>query len=119
MVKIAVIDSGIDSKYLAGCNQICGGIGYEILDGEIVECDYKTDYLGHGTSCVDTILNEVPFVKIFVVKILNELGKTSIDVLIKSLEALYHLDINIINLSISLTNTNQSSLKKVCRERSC
>lgn len=115
---IAVLDSGINEDYYANNDFVCDAIGYEYQNGNVFKSTQKEsiyDHFGHGTMCIDCIHRLQPDAKILSVKILNDEGKTSSEVLEKALLDLISSNVDIINLSLSLTDKRYTSLEEICR----
>lgn len=103
-IKIAILDTGIDSEYakhylqgridknyvLAECNN---HINFE-------ECE-PNDENGHGTACVSTINRLCKKVEYTSIQLLNNKGESNICKLISSLIFLKNLDVDLINVSLS------------------
>lgn len=102
-VKVAVIDTGVNIRhsYLEDC--IIGGIGFRD-NGNFIEIKENfEDDNGHGTACASIIKKEYNYVKIFAIKALDREGKTNIQILEESLKYLIDTDIQLINLSLSIS----------------
>ncbi|MBS1279588.1 S8 family serine peptidase [Clostridioides difficile] len=116
-IKIAVIDTGVDINHEYLKDVIGGGISFEYDEKYIFTSDNYCDYNGHGTACVSTIKNEFRNLEFFIVKIMDEYGKTNIQILEEALKYLLNTDISIINLSLSVMNSNEvDDLYKICEE---
>ena len=115
-IKIAIIDSGInnDSNYFN--NITINGISICNINNkyEFIHGSYE-DKCGHGTLCASVIKKESSNIEFFIVKIFDEYLNTNIQALEKALEYLLDIDVNIINMSISiLQNKNLKHVKKLC-----
>lgn len=116
-VKIAIVDTGIDKNHEYLKDNIIGGVGFESQDEYILVSDNYEDENGHGTSCASIIKKEFENVEIFVVKALDNLGKSSIQVLEEALKYLLKIDVKIINLSLSVIESELvKDLYNVCEE---
>lgn len=116
-VKVAVVDTGIDKNHEYLKDNIIGGIAFECKDDYILVSDNYGDENGHGTSCASIIKREFKNVEIFVLKVLDNLGKTNIQVLEEALKYLLSTDIRIINLSLSVMESESvQDLYKICEE---
>lgn len=114
-MKIAILDTGIDVNHEYLKDNIIGGIAFESKGNSILISDDYNDDNGHGTSCASIIKKEFEDVEIFAVKILDKEGESNIQVLEESLRYLLDLDIKIINLSLSVIDSNDIyDLKKIC-----
>jgi subtilisin len=101
-IKVAVIDSGCDIGLWNDC-RIDKGISF-VQDDTSFECEQNPDYadkIGHGTTCIDRILQIAPGVKIIPVKIFNKRLQTGPNILIKAISFAIENEVNIINLSLS------------------
>lgn len=114
-MKIAVIDSGIDSTYYSENDFLKEYIGYNYNGYTISENSKVGDDFGHGTQCVDCIHQLLPDAKIHVVRVLDANGNTSVEMLSKALNDLVDSDVDIINLSLSLTNSFDGNLRSICK----
>ncbi|MGL5750639.1 MAG: S8 family serine peptidase [Paraclostridium sp.] len=116
-VKVAVVDTGIDRNHNYLKDNIVGGISFESNEGYIFVSDNYDDENGHGTLCASIIKKEFENVEIFVVKALDRFGKTNIQVLEESLKYLLNIDVNIINLSLSVMESNAvQDLYEICEK---
>lgn len=116
-IKVAVIDTGIDINHKYLKDVISGGISFECDEKYIFTSDNYCDYNGHGTACASTIKNEFRDIEIFTVKIMDEYGKTNIQILEEALKYLLNTDISIINLSLSVMNSDKvDDLYQICEE---
>ena len=113
MVKIVVIDSGLDSMYKninlkKGIAVIEGNGGLQISDD-------ITDFVGHGTSTVDIIFQNNPNVEIIPIKICDDTIHTSLDKLCFALSYVSkYVDFDIIQASMGII-TYSSELHKLVR----
>ncbi len=118
ILKVAVIDSGLsESLQISLGNRVVGGFSYAV-DRNAVERQIDFfDNCGHGTACTSIISKLAPNTQFYIVKILDESGKTNSNILIKALNDLAKSDIDIINLSVSTgTVEHYAELQKVCHE---
>lgn len=117
---VAVIDSGIDlrNKELKSC--LKSGMRLQYSDYSFVEesLDYNDDY-GHGTNCVDLIHSLCPQAVFFSIKIVNDSGQSTSELLIAALKKCTRMPIKIICVSLSVTKKNcfgGNILEDVCKE---
>lgn len=116
-IKVAIVDTGIDKEHDYLKANIIGGIALESKDDYIIISENYKDENGHGTSCASIIKNEFENVELFVVKALDKQGKTNIQVLEEALKYLLSVDVKIINLSLSVMESELvQDLYKVCEE---
>ncbi|MGE5627777.1 MAG: S8 family serine peptidase [Solirubrobacterales bacterium] len=105
-IRIAIIDSGINVEYNEFTQVPIEGIN-------LIEYSNKIkDAIGHGTACAGEIVRINDNVVLHIVKIYDNILKTSLSKLIEALEYLESLrGINIINISSSVgLITNYSNL---------
>lgn len=120
--KVAVIDSGVDIENQAIMQQVLAGFSFERDPKRniIIESSDYNDIYGHGTNCIDYILQLADNTNFYSIKIVNECGKTTTDLLIHALNKCKELPVDIICLSLSVTVeidfSNESKLHKVCNE---
>lgn len=101
-IKVAVIDSGCDIN-LWNDSRIAKGISFVKKDTQY-ECELNPDYsdkLGHGTTCIDRILQIAPDSSIVPIKVFNTALETSPEILIKAINFAIDSEVNIINMSLS------------------
>lgn len=114
-IKIAIVDTGIDKNHDYLKDNIIGGIALESTDDYITLSENYEDENGHGTLCASIIKNEFENAEFFIVKALNKQGKTNIQILEEALKYLLSVDINIINLSLSVIESELvKDLYKIC-----
>lgn len=103
-VKVAVLDSGLDTKtYFELFNEnitegysLCTEEKNPKKKGKIFE-----DLNGHGTACAVKIKEIAPDAIIVPVKILLDDGRGSIEWLVEALKLVNELDVQVVNMSIS------------------
>lgn len=116
-VKVAIVDTGINKEHDYLKANIIGGIALESKDNYIIISENYDDENGHGTSCASIIKNEFENVEFFIVKALDRQGKTNIQFLEEALKYLLSVDVKIINLSLSVMESELvQDLYKVCEE---
>jgi len=108
MIKIALIDSGINNKLIDAEHRILFETTFDAQLNAIVS-NRTSDDNGHGTFCANLILSRTSFSVIQSIKILNSNLKSSSELLIAALRTLINSDINIINLSLSTSNFHYSN----------
>lgn len=107
-LKIAVIDSGVDSSHPGLKDNVTFKENF-VLNEE------KIDYTGHGTMVCGQIVGNgeikgiVPNCQIDVIKVLNKNNSCSLSDLVRSLEYVYENDYHIVNLSLGLSTQNKPS----------
>ncbi|WP_373954946.1 S8 family serine peptidase (plasmid) [Exiguobacterium acetylicum] len=101
-IKVAVIDSGIDTKY---------------LDVDVVKrfdhTKKELDSFGHGTAVANLINQNNHKVDYFDVNILDENGNTDVQTLIESLDWCIKNKVNLINMSFGLTENDTRLRNKI------
>lgn len=101
MIKVALIDSGIDKNF-KGIDKFEGiHIGID-RNGEIYIDNNFYDRCGHGTACASVIIKECRNVSFYIVKIFENELTTKFEVLRFALECLLYVDVDIINLSLTV-----------------
>ena len=110
MVKIGLLDSGIDVSHPALRNA-------NIYDGFKNGFETFIDTLGHGTACAFLINQIEPEVSIYNVKIFDRNLECSPSIIVKAIEWCIQNDIKIINLSASVSNLNYFyKISEVCEQ---
>lgn len=109
--KIAILDSGIDLENYE--SHVMKYIEYtEEPDGENIY-----DSNGHGTLCCSVMLSVNSDIQFIIIKILNEKNLCSDERLIRALNYLKEVDVDIINLSLSTDSWESSDrYRKVIAE---
>lgn len=116
-VSVAVLDTGIDKNHEYLKDNIIGGIAFKCTDEYIVISDEYDDNHGHGTSCASIIKKEFENVGLFPVKVLDDNGRSNIQVLEEALKYILETDIRLINLSLSVMNCEMvQDLYEICNE---
>ncbi|MDE6851648.1 MAG: S8 family serine peptidase [Lachnospiraceae bacterium] len=121
MIKIAIIDSGISSDAFFW-NRVIGGKSIYAKDDGIYMGDDYSDYNGHGTKCACVIQKYCENAFFFVLKVTQgETSFSSIYILIEALKMLIHMDVDIINISMSIIgkkeNDELNKILKILREQ--
>lgn len=103
-IQVAILDSGIckDHSYLK--NNITKGISIYCKRGKICISEDFQDVYGHGTACASVIKSECNNVDFFIVKILDSTGNSSLNIVESALEYLLNVDVQIISMSIAISN---------------
>lgn len=116
-IKVAVVDTGVDTNHEYLKNNVVGGISFNSKDGYIITSEDYEDQNGHGTSCASIIKKEFEDVEIFAIKALDNLGRTNIQILEESLKYILGTDIKIVNLSLSVMESELvRDLYKICED---
>lgn len=102
-IRVAVIDSGINTNINYLRDRITGGLTYiynEKMEVIKLENSYEDDN-GHGTNCCQVIYEGFQEVEFYIIKILNKNNETSSSILIRALEHLLTVDVKVICLSLA------------------
>lgn len=101
---VAVIDSGV-AENCSYKDDICGGISLWIEGNDLILSDVYQDELGHGTQVCSTIKKICPDALLYIVKIYKHEEISSSYLLLQALEHLLTVDVNLINISLSVAST--------------
>lgn len=103
--KVVVIDSGVDKENKIIMPHIIQGFSFQrnVNENRIIECSDFNDIVGHGTNCIDCILQLAEWAQFYPIKIINEFGKTTCTLLIEALKKCKEIPVDIICLSLSVT----------------
>ena len=116
-VKIAIIDSGVDSEH-PEIGSITHGIDIRIdSDGQII---WGTDYVdrsGHGTACTGIIHQIAPDAEIHIVRIFEQSLVADGKLLIAALRWVTNQGIDVVNLSLGTTDHQYiAPIQELCRQ---
>lgn len=117
MIRIAIIDSGVDSRFIHLANS--KGIGIIEKQGKIVTSDDFGDNLGHGTACYGIIRRLGPDAEYFHVKIFKDKLRSKEGVLEEAIQAAIESKPQIINISLGILTEKahkQNSLYEACKK---
>ena len=119
-IKIAIIDSGLDSGFTSLFPCSVDGISIKRdHTGISIHTNHYKDENGHGTLSASVIWKECSSVELFVVKILDRNLKGDIGLLNAALEYLSHTDVKLINMSIAVDHGySDGELTKICKKLS-
>lgn len=99
-VRIAVVDSGVDPHH-PGCRSGTIESGCRIdKDGSAHEEASSRDPIGHGTAVAATLLHVCPRAVLVPVRVFDELGNSSLPVLLAALRAVANLRVSVVNCSL-------------------
>lgn len=100
-VKVAVIDSGCDSLQIND-SRILKGISFISKNKKFTldKNDYYYDNLGHGSACIDRILQIAPETQIIPIKVFDSTLETSTEILVEAINYAVSQEVEIINLSL-------------------
>lgn len=105
MVKIGIIDSGLDHKSKLR-RDVIGGVSFCIENDTMYMTDVYDDECGHGTQCAEIIKKYCENAELYIVKIVDESGFCDSVLLLQALEHLCDVELDIINISLSIANDN-------------
>ncbi len=117
VVKVAIIDSGIDISH-PSIGMIAGGVNILInKDGHFIYSSEVTDCIGHGTACAGIIRKKAPDAALYSVRIFNEFLIADGRALIAAIQWCIDNEMDVVNLSLGTTDvTFKKALQKVCRK---
>lgn len=118
-IKVGIVDTGIHAKHPYLKEKIARIYEYSTEDKKIYAVPKNTcnDKNGHGTACASVIIKECPMVELYVYKLLDKQGETSLLALEHTLHLLLNAELDIINLSLAIEKQKTScELKSLCRE---
>ena len=117
VVKVAIIDSGIDISH-PSIGVIAGGINISInKDGHFIFSSDATDCTGHGTACAGIIRKKAPDAALYSVRIFDASLMADGRVLIAAIQWCIDNEMDVVNLSLGTTDvTFKASLQEVCRK---
>lgn len=101
---IAIIDSGI-AKDVPFAKKIIGGIAFYIKANNLYCSDNIVDECGHGTKCASIIDKYASNAMLYIIKIVDKTSKCSSILLLEALKHLLFVDVSIINISLSVSNS--------------
>jgi subtilisin family serine protease len=105
-VRVAVIDSGVNSGH-PHVGQVTEGVSFRIgSDGRIEHSDDFSDRSGHGTACAAVIRGWAPLTDILAVKILDDRLFSQSELLIEAIEWAHASEADIINMSLGTHRTD-------------
>lgn len=104
-VKVAVVDSGIDSNHEAIQGHVKGYMAFwEDEHGEIQSSDAPhADVFGHGTACADIIRRLAPEVELYSVQVLGPMLSGRGTVFLAGLRWAIEQGMHVVNLSLGST----------------
>ena len=120
--KVVVVDSGVDTQNQEIMEHVIQGFSFQKSAEEdgVIEEENFDDVFGHGTNCIDCILQFAEQAQFYPIKIVNELGKTTSSLLLAALEKCRELPVDLICLSLSVTQmlnpTMEKELRDICND---
>ena len=117
VVKVAIIDSGIDMSH-PSIGMIAGGVEISInQDGHFIYSSEVIDCTGHGTACAGIIRKKAPDAALYSVRIFDESLMADGRVLIAAIQWCIDNEMDVVNLSLGTTDvTFKKALQEVCRK---
>ena len=108
VIKIAIIDSGVDSSH-PNVGNIAGGVSIEICEnGEVVLSDDYYDCAGHGTACAGIIRKKAPNAMLYSVRIFDESLIADGRALVAAIRWCIENEMDVVNLSLGTTDVTLS-----------
>ena len=105
-VRVAIIDSGVDSTH-PKIGPVSGGIEFRInRNDELVSAPCFKDHHGHGTGCAGIIRKKAPQAEIYSVRIFDETLSTDGRLLMAALEWSIAQVMDVVNLSLGMIGGN-------------
>ena len=114
-IKVAIVDTGFDTKCEYLSNVKTEGFGIRWEDGLVITKNYD-DYNGHGTACASVIYRECNEVELFVVNAMGKVGKANSLIIEHVLKILQKKDVDIINMSFAMPQVLDNEIYNLCEE---
>lgn len=109
MVKVVIIDTGVDVNNPRFNNTYDEGIAFSLKDDVVIMSNDCQDEVGHGTAISDIILNECKEVQIIPIKVIGINYYTEENVLLEALNyVLNNIECDVINMSLGLNTCVRS-----------
>ena len=105
-VKVAVVDTGIDTAHPDLKGAVKGGVEVFIdknKEVKLISPEVITDNFGHGTACAGIIKKIAPEVHLYSVKVITS-GRGKGETFLEGLKWCVDNDMDVINLSLGSTN---------------
>ncbi len=117
VVKVAIIDSGIDISH-SSIGVIAGGVNISInKDSHFIYSEEVADCAGHGTACAGIIRKKALDAALYSVRIFDASLMADGRALIAAIQWCIDNEMDVVNLSLGTTDvTFKKSLQKVCRK---
>lgn len=110
MIKVVVLDTGLDVNNQRFDSCYCGGVSFSLKDDLVYQTGEFQDEVGHGTAISNIILNECKDTVILPIKVIGNEYFTEETVIIEALKYIYNeIDCQIINMSLGLNICTQSN----------
>lgn len=122
MLKVVVVDTGIDRNYVS--KHIIGGVSISEEDNQFWTNEQFDDCIGHGTGTTDVILRNTNNVEIYEVKVFDEDIYITCEKLCYALEYIdTNLEYDLIQVSLGITAYSKRMhdiiQKIVCGKQKC
>lgn len=116
-VRVAIIDTGIDSTHLS-VGDVCAGTWLKISpDGALVEESDYGDDLGHGTACAAIVRRLAPRCELLAVKIATEEKTITAELLAAGIDWAVQHQADVINISAGTIGIGETKLlAESCRK---
>ena len=100
-IKIALIDSGIDSRFQ---EQVASGVCilYDENKNSVYLSDDYTDENGHGTYCAQIITSHCKHIEFIIIKILDQNNIGYSRALVEGLKYIIPFSVDIVNMSLAV-----------------
>lgn len=118
MVKIGIIDSGVNEIHLSGSKNIKGEYLQRDENTNLIQSSKDiVDRNGHGNECFRIISSIISEADYFIAKVFGEKLETEIDVLVAAIEACVAERVNVISISAGIRSDKiPEQLRAVCDE---
>ena len=116
MIKIGIIDSGIDEINLNGKSNIKGiYLKKDYRTKEVHYCEDIFDQIGHGNDCFKIISSLISDASYYLVKVFEKELVTDIDILVEAIQVCVDQHVDIINISAGVKADKMPELlRNVC-----
>lgn len=108
MLKVAVVDSGINADH-SHIGKVGGGISFV--------SEAWNDLIGHGTAVAAAIHDHEPRVELYAVKIFDRSFSTDIQAVVKALDWCVDHDMDVVNLSLATAKVSHGELLREVSQR--
>lgn len=112
-VRVAVIDSGVNSRH-PHVGEVAGGIA---IDEHGSECADYLDRLGHGTAVTAAIREKAPDAELFAVKVFDRSLSTNVSSLVAGIDWAAEVGAHFVNLSLGTPRQVHEPLLRDAVER--
>jgi len=103
-VRVAVVDSGIDTQHPDLIGKVKGSVEVVAADGRLeFRASTSGDQAGHGTACAGIITSIAPDAELYSVKVLGPQGSGSGEMFLVGLDYAIKQKFHVINLSLGTT----------------